>query len=144
MNKGAYMFALRRGWKDEVCKEMNPLLMTWTKEKCFEVIKTCKSKTEFSRNFGSAAQYAKRNGFYEELVAEMEIQGNLFNRMIYAYEFKDRHVYVGLTYKEAKRKNEHLDKQTEDTGDKVDDATLNETFHRRSHKCCTSVSEYHC
>jgi len=110
MNKGAYLFALRRGWKDEVCKEMNPLLMTWTKEKCFEVIKTCKSKTEFSRNFGSAAQYAKRNGFYEELVSGMAIKGNLFNRMIYAYEFKDKHVYIGLTYKESKRKNEHLER----------------------------------
>ena len=26
-------------------------------------------------------------------------QGNLFNRMIYAYEFPDKSVYVGLNYK---------------------------------------------
>jgi len=109
-NKAAYLFALRRGWLDDVCTDMKLMLNSWSREKCFELINKCKTKTEFSRKYGSAAQFAKRNGFYEELVAEMEIQGNLFNRMIYAYEFKDRHVYVGLTYKEAKRKNEHLER----------------------------------
>ena len=109
-NKGAYLFAFRRGWLDDVCKELNPVLNTWTREKCFEIIKSCKSKSEFSKKYGSAAQFAKRNGFYEELVSGMEIQGNLFNRMIYAYEFNDNHVYIGLTYKESKRKNEHSEK----------------------------------
>ncbi len=109
-NKGAYLFALRRGWLDEVCKEMLPVLNIWTKEKCFELIKNCKSKTEFSKKNGSAAQYAKRNGFYEELVSGFDVKGDLYNRMIYAYEFSDNHVYIGLTYKESKRKNEHLER----------------------------------
>lgn len=109
-NKGAYLFALRRGWLDEVCKEMTPVFNTWTREKCFELIKKYKSKSEFSKKNGSAAQYAKRNGFYEELVSGFDLLGNLFNRMIYAYEFSDNRVYIGLTYKESKRKNEHLER----------------------------------
>jgi predicted GIY-YIG superfamily endonuclease len=107
-NKGAYLFALRRGWLDEVCEHMKPKLKTWTKEQVLKLARKCKTRIEFRRLSGSACQYAERNGFMEEACEHMDIVGNLYNRMIYCYEFKDKSVYIGLTYKESKRKYEHL------------------------------------
>lgn len=109
--RGAYLFALRRKWLDEVCAHMKPKLNTWTKDKVLKLAKKCKTRLEFRRLSGSAAQFAERNGFMEEACAHMEILGNLYNRMIYCYEFKDKSVYIGLTYKESKRKNEHLNEK---------------------------------
>ena len=108
--KGAYLFALRRGWLDEVCADMKPKLNTWTKEKVLKLARKCNTRLEFRRLSGSATQFAERNDFMEEACAHMDILGNLFKRVIYAYEFKDNHVYIGLTYKESKRKSEHLEK----------------------------------
>lgn len=34
--------------------------------------------------------------------------GDLYSRLIYAYEFSDKSVYVGLTCNSDRRKNEHL------------------------------------
>jgi len=106
--KGAYLFAFRKKWLDEVCAHMKPKLNTWTKEKVLKLAKKCKTRLEFRRLSGSAAQFAERNSFMEEACAHMEILGNLYNRMIYCYEFEDKSVYIGLTYKESKRKHEHL------------------------------------
>ena len=86
-SKGAYLFASRRGWLDEVCAHMKPKLNTWTKEKVLKLAKKCKTRLEFRRLSGSAAQFAEMNGFMEEACAHMEILGNLYNRMIYCYEF---------------------------------------------------------
>ena len=42
----------------------------------------------------------------------MEPVGNLYNRLIYAYEFPDNHVYVGLTFNLSKRDRSHMKKNT--------------------------------
>ncbi len=42
----------------------------------------------------------------------MEIIGNKFKRCIYAYEFSDNYVYVGLTLNLDKRNNRHLKKNS--------------------------------
>jgi len=107
-SKGAYLFALRRGWLNEICIDKEPVLNTWTKNKVLKLAKECKTRTEFNKKSGSALQYAKRNGFYEQACKHMKPIGNLYKRMIYVYEFSDKSAYIGLTYKESKRKYEHL------------------------------------
>jgi hypothetical protein len=110
-HKPAYLFALRRDWIKDILAHIKPLLNTWNKKKVLNLAKTYKSRSKFTKENGSAAQYAVRNGFYEEACEHMEEQGSLFKRMLYAYEFADKSVYVGLTYKESKRKYEHLNEK---------------------------------
>ena len=107
-SKGAYLFALRREWLNEVCIDKEPVLNTWTKSRVIKIAKECNTKAEFNKKAGSAVQYAKRNGFYEQACKHMKPIGNLYKRMIYVYEFNDKSAYIGLTYKESKRKYEHL------------------------------------
>jgi hypothetical protein len=107
-NKAAYLFAMRRGWIDKILSHTKPVQKTWDRASVLKLALKYKSRSLFRKENGSAAQYAERNGFYEEACNHMETQGNLFLRMVYAYEFEDKSVYVGLTYKESKRKYEHL------------------------------------
>jgi hypothetical protein len=109
-HKGAYIFALRRGWKDEICSHMTPQFTFWTKEKCKTEALNYKSRSEYSKGNGASYQFAMKQGedFMSLICSHMVIKGNQYKRMIYAYEFTDKYVYVGLTYNEQKRKEEHL------------------------------------
>jgi hypothetical protein len=107
---GAYLFALRRGWKDEICSHMDAKFTFWTKEKCKIEASKYKSRSEYARENGASYQFAMKQGeeFMSSICSHMTIKGSRYKRMVYAYEFADNHVYVGLTYNEQKRKDEHL------------------------------------
>jgi hypothetical protein len=70
----------------------------WTKEKCHEEALKYSSKTELRQNTSTAYSIAFKNGWLDEICSHMKLKGNRFNRLIYAYEFSDKSVYVGLTY----------------------------------------------
>ncbi len=70
--------------------------------------KKYKSRTEFARKSGGGYMYAREKGILDDICKHMKEKGNSFTRMIYAYEFSDNHVYIGLTFNEKKRKSEHL------------------------------------
>jgi hypothetical protein len=56
-SKGAYLAAFRNGWLDDVCLHMEEIKKPnnyWTKEKCAEVAKLCKTVSEFQNNYSSA------------------------------------------------------------------------------------------
>jgi hypothetical protein len=109
-DKGAYLFAFRRGWKDEICSHMKVSFTMWTKELCKLEARKYKTRTEWSKMNGASYQFALKQGeeFLSAICTHMTIKGNAFKRMVYAYEFADNHVYVGLTYNEEKRRGEHL------------------------------------
>lgn len=109
-DKGAYLFALRRGWKDEICSHMKVSFTMWTKELCKIEARKYSSRSEWSKKNGASYQFALKQGeeFLSSICTHMLIKGNAFKRMLYAYEFADKHVYVGLTYNEEKRRDEHL------------------------------------
>jgi hypothetical protein len=86
-HKGAYIFALRRGWKDDICSHMNINLIYWTREMCREEALKYKTKKEFRENSPKAYAHAQQNGFIEDICSHMTPIGNIFNRMIYCYEF---------------------------------------------------------
>ncbi len=107
-SKGAYIFSGRRGWRDEICEHMKSDIIYWN----FDLVKKeaykYRTRGEFARECGSGYGYATKNGLLDKICKHMIEQGNLFNRMIYSYEFSDKFVYVGLTYNQEKRRSEHL------------------------------------
>ena len=106
-SNGAYQTALKNKWLDKF-EFKKPKKIFWTKELCKIEAKKYNSRRDFSKHNGSAYQFVLKEEILDEICEHMSILGNLFKRMIYAYEFPDKHVYVGLTYNEQKRKYEHL------------------------------------
>ena len=73
-SSGAYSAASKRGLLEEITKSMSRSIKPsgfWTKERVMEDAGKYKSRTEWLRNSSGAATMAKRNGWYEEVVAEM-------------------------------------------------------------------------
>lgn len=68
--------------------------------------------TRFQRGNGSAYQAARRLGILDQVCSHMVTNGYFEKRGIYAFEFPDNHVYVGLTYNFVVRKCDHLLKDT--------------------------------
>lgn len=79
----------------------------WTLVKCQEEASKYTNKTEFQKDSSGAYSAAKRNKWLQEITSHYEILGNSNKRFIYAYEFSDNSVYIGLTYNINKRKINH-------------------------------------
>jgi hypothetical protein len=80
----------------------------WTKELCIEDAKKYKTRSEWGIKSIGAYKYATKNGYLDECCAHMECIGSSHKRLIYVYIFPDKHVYVGLTFNETIRKDQHL------------------------------------
>jgi len=66
----AYSTSVKNGWIDKICGHMHKLpfnTIFWTKEKCVEVAKKCKTRTEFARNYGGAYHRARQMNLMDEL-----------------------------------------------------------------------------
>ena len=107
----AYRTARVRKIMDEVAPHI-PKLRRWT----LELLKASAAnyKTRQAWRFGDSGAYhtAHKRGVMDECCAHMERIGNRNSRAIYAFEFSDKSVYVGLTHDVAKRKHQHLNKPT--------------------------------
>lgn len=77
----------------------------WTYERCHIEAKKYMTRSEYQKKCPSY-QAAHENGWLDEICSHMSkpIQTKY---IIYAYEFSDNHVYVGLTKNKRKRLNEH-------------------------------------
>lgn len=107
----AYNVAYKNGWLDECCSHMTPKKQTdgyWTRNQCASVAKKCTTRTEFNEKYSSAYTAAHRNNWLDEICGHMLRQGNLSERMVYAFEFSDGHAYIGLTWKPDERYSSHL------------------------------------
>ena len=152
---GAYTYAMRHGFLDEICSHMTPLWeKKWnSKAKCQSEALKYKRRIDFQRGCDGAYTYAMRHGFLDEICQHMEtyfdvdsaekdkkraafvknklqisseewnkIEYLLCNpegyatqsnrarnkRLIYACEFEDHHVYVGLARNLRIRIAQHL------------------------------------
>lgn len=83
-------------------------LMYWTKERCIEVAKSFQHKKDFQNAYRGAYTSCQRNNWLEEVCSHMIPKGNMYNKLIYVYEFSDNHAYVGLTYDINKRHNNRM------------------------------------
>lgn len=79
----------------------------WTKERCRDEALKYSTRTEFKNNSGSAYKISTDNNWIEDICSQYSTQGNSHKRFIYAYEFPDNHVYVGLTYNIEIRNTNH-------------------------------------
>jgi predicted GIY-YIG superfamily endonuclease len=80
----------------------------WTKERCVEDALKFTTRSEWQNKSSSAYSIALKNGWLDESCNHMIKLGSRYERLIYAFEFSDKSVYVGLTYNSIKRQQEHL------------------------------------
>lgn len=109
----------------------------YTKDICEMYAKQCKTIKEFIQKYGHSVYGACRNfgkndeSWYKHITAHMEILGSRNRRLIYAYEFVDNSIYVGLTYNPNERDRQHkisgsVFNHTEQTGLIADISELTE------------------
>jgi predicted GIY-YIG superfamily endonuclease len=112
-NPKAYGSARRRNkefWSD-ITSHMNKLVK-WTEEGIKDEALKYKTRSEFSKNSIGAYTAARRLGILDDVTAHMELQGSKFKRLIYAYEFPDNSVYVGLTFNMNQRNTSHMNSES--------------------------------
>jgi hypothetical protein len=114
---GAIQSARRLGLLDEVCQHMVSKYrlprygsgrIYWTKEKCRIAALEFKTRTEFQDGSPSAYRRALKEGWLEDICGHMRLPTPSWKRAIYAYEFRDKSAYVGLTYNYEQRHQQHL------------------------------------
>jgi len=104
----AYDAARKNEWIDEffppIIKEKN----YWTYEKCKEESLKYSTKKELKEKSETVYRKILKNKWNKELFKHMVILGNRKKRLIYAQEFPDNSVYVGLTGNIKRRSEDHL------------------------------------
>jgi hypothetical protein len=112
-NKNCYAYDKCRfqGWIEIVSLHMDSRRFPnkyWTKEKCADSAKDCKTKSEFKKKDPKAYSAAVDNKWIKDICQHMELIGHRYSRAIYAFEFADKSVYVGLTHNYEERYHYHL------------------------------------
>jgi len=103
-----YNVARKHGWWDEASSHMVDAYLKWNKEDVHKEALKYKYPSEFEKNSSKAYGAAAYNGWLDDVTSHMEKLGSLKKRMVYAYEFPDNFVYVGLTYHKDKRHDTHM------------------------------------
>lgn len=112
---GSYLSAKKNGWLDEILsgfEEIRKPKNYWTKERCHDIALMCKSKVEFWEKFPGVASISLSNIWLDDICSHMIKTGNRYKKCIYAYEFSDNHVYIGLTYNINNRQSRHLNDES--------------------------------
>lgn len=153
-SNGAYTYAMRHGFLDEICSHMDTIYeVKWnSKDACAKEALKYQRRVDFQRGSNSAYTYAMKHGFLDDICGHMtfygvlseekeiartnyvrknllitdeewkELESTLENaskskthsnriqrfRCIYACEFDDNHVYVGLANNLKQRIKQHL------------------------------------
>jgi len=111
-NNSVYQIVRNHGWMEKVSKHMTSNKTFWTLEGVKEIAKLYSTKKEFKYGNPRAYNWSIINltpKEYDEITTHMEPLGNMCNRMIYAFEFSDNSVYVGLTFNSKKRFKQHME-----------------------------------
>jgi predicted GIY-YIG superfamily endonuclease len=114
-HKTAYESCLKNGWKDEAFAHMTdprvgrtPANFKWSKKVIVAEAKKYDTRSEFQDGAPGAYKTACEEGYIDEICVHMRTVGHAYKRAIYAIEFEDRSVYVGLTYDYKARIADHL------------------------------------
>lgn len=111
-SRGAYCYATRHNIINEICSHMKAPDRTrkWTKEKIIKEALKYNRRVDFKKKSSGAYKSARKRGIIDNVCLHMKKQGNLARRKLYAFEFPDKSVYVGLTLDYNKRYNGHMNK----------------------------------
>lgn len=103
-----YKKVISNGWANEAFSHMLHKPSLWLKDACFNAASKCKTRSEYNKKYPGASKSARNHGWFEEISSRyFEPVGNKALRCIYAYEFQDGSVYVGLTSDLNRRDEEH-------------------------------------
>jgi hypothetical protein len=92
--------------KNRIPKPTNRI--TWTDELIKQEALKYNHRIHFIKKSGSAYNAAKKKQILKEVCSHMVPLGSSYRRMVYVYEFEDKHVYVGLTGNRHRRHNQHM------------------------------------
>ena len=104
-----YDIIIKNKWFDlfSHMKEIKKPNNYWNYEKCKEIALKCNNITDFYKNYSTIYYLINKNKWFE-LISHFEKKENNNKRCIYAFEFSDNFVYIGLTDNINRRKNQHL------------------------------------
>lgn len=111
ISSSSYEASRRNKWLDEICEHMLKAYeksIIWTKEKCHKEALKYNHRIDFKNYSESAYNSSIRYKWLCEICSHMTKKNSLIDRCIYAYEFDDNHVYVGLTYDLDNRHYRHM------------------------------------
>ena len=80
----------------------------WNKNTCHEESLKYSTRRQFMLNSKVAYNKSLKNGWLDEICSHMKTSGHKYKRCIYAVEFPDNRVYIGLTYDIDIRFQKHL------------------------------------
>ncbi len=106
----AYQTAKANGWLKEASIHMTPLNIQWTDQMIIDEAKKYKTRREFEVKSASACTIARGRTLMDVACAHMERVEKYSKLLVYAYEFTDNSVYVGLTYNKSLWHIEHTSK----------------------------------
>lgn len=104
--RGAYMSARKNGWLEEITKHMKKMV-SYTEKMCYEISLKFETKKKLCENNKYVyKKILKKKWTY--MFSHMKNDNSEDDRCIYAYEFNDNSVYVGLTKNVKNRNNLHM------------------------------------
>jgi hypothetical protein len=106
---GAVKRSKNDGYYEEICSHMLEIIKPkfyWTKDKCQEIALKYTNKYDFEKN-DCAAFAAMYKNKWLDICNHMSLSENIKSRCIYAYEFDDNYVYIGLTCNFKDRQRRH-------------------------------------
>jgi hypothetical protein len=107
----AYYAAFSHKIYDEVTAHMKRAYIDWTKDMVWKEALNYRTRSDFMKGNYAAYQAAHNKGWYDDVTSHMVRVGNLYKRLVYAYEFPDNSVYVGLTFDKDDRDYRHKTKE---------------------------------
>lgn len=118
----AYRKALDEGWLDEICPH-TPKIRILNYDICKEISLKFESYQEF-RKCESHVYNKIRNNNWLELFSHLKCVRIPRDRLIYAFEFNDNHVYVGLTCDSEERSKRHQNSEDSTVYQYIEDTRL--------------------
>jgi hypothetical protein len=110
-NSPAFSQSYKNGWTNEFKEFLKLKKGEWekyTKDMVISDVAKSHNRVEFREKFPISYRAARNRGWYDEVTAVLDKVVDDRTRLIYAYEFTDNSVYVGLTVNEKRRKSGHL------------------------------------
>jgi hypothetical protein len=110
-NSPAFNQSYKNKWTDDFKQFLKLKKGEWekkTKEMVMSDVAKSVNKNDFRSKFPLSYKAARERGWYDEVTEPLINIIDDRTRLIYAYEFPDNSVYVGLTVNEKRRKSGHL------------------------------------
>lgn len=102
-----YNYASRHHFLKDIFAHL-PKIEHITREQAEEAARKCKLRQEFRMRFPREYRFTVNHHLLDDICKDMLVMHDLSKRCVYAFEFPDKHVYVGLTCDTERRKHEHL------------------------------------